>query len=93
MYYHCQECKVYYREEEPGCDVYYTNDDTGNYFPERYFLDCYEEPQYWRTIEEAAKQTSQNAKTILTQAKNGVYVRMAIMDMILRILLRVIIIQ
>lgn len=47
--------KVYYREEEPGCDVYYTNDDTGDYFPERYFLDCYEEPQYWRTKEEAAK--------------------------------------
>ena len=47
--------KVYYREEEPGCDVFFTNDDTGEYFPERYFLDCYEEPQYWRTKEEAAK--------------------------------------
>ena len=46
--------KVYYREEEPGCDVFYTNDDTGEYFPERYFLDCYEDSQYWRTIEEAA---------------------------------------
>ena len=51
--------KVYYREEEPGCDVFYTNDDTGEYFPERYFLDCYEEPQYWRTIEEAAKWVSE----------------------------------
>lgn len=56
---HCIEdkfpsIKVYYREEEPGCGVFYTNDDTGEYFPERYFLDCYEDPQYWRTIEEAA---------------------------------------
>lgn len=29
--------KVYYREEEPGCEVYYTNDTTGSYFPETYF--------------------------------------------------------
>ena len=26
--------KVYYRDEEPGCGVYYTNDSTGKYFPD-----------------------------------------------------------
>ena len=49
--------KVYYREEEPGCEVYYTNDDTGDYFPERYFLDSYDavDEPYFETIEEAAE--------------------------------------
>ncbi len=46
--------KVYYREEEPGGDVFYTNDTIGDYFPERYFLDSYDEPLYFYTIEEAA---------------------------------------
>jgi hypothetical protein len=46
---------VYYLEEEPGCDVYYTSDASSEYFPERYFLDNYEEPLYFETIEEAAE--------------------------------------
>lgn len=46
--------KVYYREEEPGCGVYYTNDSSGGYFPERYCLDSYGDCEYFRTIEEAA---------------------------------------
>ena len=50
--------KVYYREEEPGCEVFYTNDANGEYFPERYFLDNYEEPLYYETIEEAADSVS-----------------------------------
>ena len=51
--------KVYYREEEPGCEVYYTNDTTGNYFPEAYFLDSYDEQQYFETIEEAAEKVTE----------------------------------
>ena len=51
--------KVYYREEEPGCDVFYTNDADRIYFPERYFLDNYEEPLYYETIEEAAESVSE----------------------------------
>lgn len=47
--------KVYYREEEPGCEVYYTNDTTGDYFPETYFLDSYDEQRYFDTIEDAAE--------------------------------------
>ena len=50
--------KVYYREEECGCEIYHTNDTTGQYFPERYFLDNYDEPLYYETIEEAAESVS-----------------------------------
>jgi hypothetical protein len=50
--------KVYYREEEPGCDVYYTNDADRNYFPERYLLNNNDEPLYFNTIEEAAEYVS-----------------------------------
>ena len=51
--------KVYYREEEPGCEVYYTNDTTGDYFPETYFLDSYDEQRYFETIEDAAESVSE----------------------------------
>ena len=51
--------KVYYREEEPGCEIYYTNDTTGSYFPEAYFLDSYDEQRYFETIEEAAESVSE----------------------------------
>ena len=47
--------KVYYQEQEPGCDVFYTNDSSGLYFPDRYFLDSYDEPLYFETIGEAAE--------------------------------------
>ena len=47
--------KVYFREEESGCDVFYTNDAKGKYFPDRYFLDSYDEPLYFETIGEAAE--------------------------------------
>ncbi len=50
--------KVYYREEECGCEVYHTNDTTGQYFSERYFLDSYDDPMYYETIEEAAESIS-----------------------------------
>ena len=50
--------KVYYREEEPGCDVYYTNDADRNYFPERYLLNNNDELLYFNTIEEAAEYVS-----------------------------------
>jgi len=45
--------KVYYRLEEPGCEVFCTN--SFEHFSDRYFLDSYEEPQYFETIEEAQK--------------------------------------
>lgn len=51
--------KVYWREEKPGCGVFYTNDASGSYFPERFFLDSYEDCEYFETIEEAAKYVSE----------------------------------
>ena len=47
--------KVYYLEEEPGCEVYQTNDLDGTYFPDNYYLDCYDEPLYFETLDEAKK--------------------------------------
>ncbi len=47
--------KVYYKEEECGCEVYHTNDTAGRFFPERFFLDNYDEPLYFDTIEEATR--------------------------------------
>jgi len=38
--------------------VYYTNDTNGDYFPDRYLLDNYDEPLYYETIEEAAESVS-----------------------------------
>lgn len=35
-----QGLKIYYLEEESGCEIYYTNDATGLYFPDRYILEC-----------------------------------------------------
>lgn len=51
--------KVYFQEIEPGCGVFYSNDSTGEYFPEKYFIeDDYD--QYCPTsIEEAASIVSE----------------------------------
>lgn len=51
--------KIFYREEECGCDVYYTNDHTGHYFPEMYLLDNYNEPEYFKTLNEAIKRVEE----------------------------------
>ena len=47
--------KVYYMEQESGCEVFCTNDASGEYFPERYFLDSFEDWEYFETLDEAAK--------------------------------------
>jgi len=48
--------KVYYRLEEPGCNVFCTN--SFEHFPNRYFLDNYEEPLYFETLSEATETVS-----------------------------------
>ncbi|MBO7428119.1 MAG: hypothetical protein J6T28_09085 [Paludibacteraceae bacterium] len=45
--------KVYYREEEPGCDVFFTNDMTGDYFPERFLLDSDDVYEYFSNAKDA----------------------------------------
>mgnify|MGYP002524037035 CR=1 FL=1 len=47
------DVKVFYEEEEPGCDVYYTNDMTGDYFPERFLLDGEDVHEYFSNAKDA----------------------------------------
>lgn len=48
--------KVYYQEMESGCGVFTTN--SFEYFPERYFLDSYEDWSFFETLEEATEHVS-----------------------------------
>ncbi len=45
--------KVYWQDQEPGLNNYTTN--SFDYFPERYFLDSYEEPLYFESLNEAVE--------------------------------------
>lgn len=47
--------KVYYLDEEPGCENFRTNDDSGEFFPDQYFLDSYEDPMYFENLDDAVK--------------------------------------
>ena len=45
---------ISYREEEPGCDIFYIHDERG-FFPDNYFVDAYGgdfECSYFETLEE-----------------------------------------
>ena len=50
--------KVYYMEQESGCGVFTTNDPSGVYFPERYFLETNEDWEYFESIEQVAEYVS-----------------------------------
>lgn len=64
---------VYYREEEPGCGVYHTNDASGEYFPERYYPDSYDDDsEYFTTIEEAADYVSEIIGKKVRPDKNAI---------------------
>ena len=47
--------KIFYIEEESGCERFYTNDSEGIYFKDRYYLDGFDDSEYFETLEEAAK--------------------------------------
>lgn len=47
--------RVYYMDQESGCEVFSTNDSSGEYFPERYILDSCEDWKNFETLDEAAK--------------------------------------
>ena len=53
------DIKVYWIVEECGCEVYYTNDREGKYFPERYWVDtCIDDiynSEYFKTEEDVYK--------------------------------------
>ncbi|MBQ0142826.1 MAG: hypothetical protein KBT06_08530 [Prevotellaceae bacterium] len=46
--------KIYYQEEESGCERFYTNDTEGQFFNDRYYLDGFEDSEYFETLTEAA---------------------------------------
>lgn len=47
--------KIYYIEEESGCERFYTNDGEGIYFNDRYYLDGFDDSAYFETLSEAAE--------------------------------------
>lgn len=51
------ELTIYYIVEEPGCEVYATNDADGKYFPERFYVDAFVngdyQSEYFETEEQA----------------------------------------
>ena len=49
------DMKIYYIEEESGCEIFNTNDSEGIYFKDRYYLDGFDDSEYFETLEEAAK--------------------------------------
>ncbi len=49
---HFPDLKLYYQCEEPGMCIYVTNDDTGKYFPERFYLWVEDEDtEYYQSLE------------------------------------------
>lgn len=58
--------KLYYQCEESGMSIYQTNDDTGEYFPEKYYLWVEDgDTQYHETLDELVKDVEQ-----ITGSKN-----------------------
>jgi hypothetical protein len=51
--------KIYYLEEEEGCERFYTNDVDRLYFKERYYLDGFYDSRYFETITEVAEYVKQ----------------------------------
>ena len=56
---HFPDIKVYWVVEEPGMEIYCTNDEEGKYFPERYYVDTAIDDiynsEYFKTEEEVYK--------------------------------------
>lgn len=60
------DIKLYYQCEESGMCIFKTNDDTGRYFPEKYYLWVEDgETEYYTTIE-----ALENAVENITRSKN-----------------------
>lgn len=47
--------KIYYIEEESGCEIFNTNDSEGIYFKDRYYLDGFDDSEYFETLEQAVE--------------------------------------
>lgn len=65
--------RVYYREKKCECGVYYTNDARDEYFPERYYLDSYnDDSEYFTTIKEATVYVSEIMGKDVKPDKNAI---------------------
>ena len=53
-------------EEEPGCEVFCTNDSVGRFFPERYLLDGNEVFEYFETIDQVVAWLKKNKDIDIT---------------------------
>lgn len=64
------DIQIYYQTEEPGMGIYKTNDDTGQYFPEEYYLWVEDEKtEYYDNLESLIRDVekitgSKNLKTL-----------------------------
>lgn len=78
------EITIYWKAEESGCGIYETNDNEGNYFPERYVVDysigVNSDTEYFSTEKEVVKYLrkiskgkirSINGANRFTKANNG----------------------
>lgn len=50
---HYPGMKIFY-QEEPGCEVCCTNDETGEYFSDKYMLDSYDGCEYFNSLHDVA---------------------------------------
>ena len=64
--------KVYYGEDDPQSASYYTNDSSGDYFP-RYFLESYDNTNYFKTIEDAAESVSRLVGSYVAPSADDIY--------------------
>ena len=63
------ELTVYYIVEEPGCEVYATNDDGGRYFPEKFYVDACVNGDYQSEYFETEEQAMAYAAELLDMEK------------------------
>lgn len=60
--------KVLYIVEEPGCEIFVTNDEEGRFFPERFALDGSEDHEYFETIDEVISYLKKNKGIDITDS-------------------------
>lgn len=49
------DCKVYYLDEEPGCDNYSTNDKEGEFFTDKYVVETDDCTEYFTSLTDVVK--------------------------------------
>lgn len=69
------DLRIYYLEEEEGCELFNTNDAEGLFFRERYYLDSSDGAKYFCTLQEVAdyaeKVTGQKMEALFNAIKDA----------------------